>query len=307
MSEIVPAEPEETGPSGEPQIEAPPSLLPDLTEWGIEEIERGVCEDTFGNRRAIKQNKASWIPVFDTNGYPTPYIQVVSSEMHQRAKATERISILSDPQDMDSDYITGFSLLLESRAPEIVPTWVLRITRNFQKLEDEREALGPDAAALDSRLVYPPGRCNARKADGTRCWGWHNGTTDMDFLCRIHAKSHSGNKRPLYGPSQKQIAHNRLASGLVGAVEVIEELMVSSTDERVRLAAAKEWLEKGGMKEAIQIEQKVEHKGEDAAAILLNRLADLKKGHDDKIDLLKELEARHGAGEIEDAEVIEDE
>ena len=306
MTEIAIPEPEEFGPTGEPQIEAPPSLLPDLTEWGIEEIERGVCEDTFTNRRAIKQNKASWIPVFDTNGYPTNLIQVISSEMHQRAKATERISILSDPTDLDSDYLTGFSLLLESRAPEIVPTWVLRITRNWQKLEDEREELGPDAAALDSRLVYPPGRCNARKADGTRCWGWHNGTTDMDFLCRIHAKSHSGGKRPLYGPSQKQIAHNRLASGLVGAVEVIEELMVSSTDERVRLAAAKEWLEKGGMKEALVVEQKTEVKTEDAATILLERLADLRKGHDDKVNLLKELEARHGGGEIIDAEEVED-
>jgi hypothetical protein len=297
-------------PAGDPVIEAPPRLLPDLSEWGIEEIERGVCEDTFPNRRTIKQNNAHWIPVFDTNGYPTTLIQVISHEMQQRARASEKQSILKDPKNPDSDFLTGFSLLIEPTAPDVVPTWVLRTTRNWQKLEDQREALGSDAGALDSRLVYPPGRCNAKKADGSRCWGWHNGTTDWDFLCRVHNKTHAeGKGRALYGPSQKQIAQNRLASGLVGALEVIEELMVNADSEQVRLAAAKDWADRGGLRGAIEIEQKIEVNDSAAREIVLKNLAKLKEGIEGRqnlVDSLQERFTRKPEEDIEDAEVVED-
>ena len=58
----------------ENQIDSPLSLLPDLALWGIEEVDKGVCEDTAENRRIIRDQKARYQPVYSQDGKPTNLI-----------------------------------------------------------------------------------------------------------------------------------------------------------------------------------------------------------------------------------------
>ena len=50
------------------QIDTPVNLRPDLSLFGIEETDRGVCLDTFENRQALRRAKFNWLPVYAVNG-----------------------------------------------------------------------------------------------------------------------------------------------------------------------------------------------------------------------------------------------
>ena len=56
MLEITP--PEEIKP--EIEIDEPVNLRPDLSEFGIVEVERGICEDTFENRSLLRKANLGW-------------------------------------------------------------------------------------------------------------------------------------------------------------------------------------------------------------------------------------------------------
>lgn len=293
-------------PSGEPadlEIEAPPGLLPDLSEWGIEEVERGVCEDTAFNRTAIRQNKAKFQTVFDRTGMPTPYLQVVSAEMYQAAQGLSKSSLLTDPDDYNSDYLSGISLLLAEEAKSLAPTWVLNVTKTYIRQQDEKRALGADAELHQSRLVDVPARCSIQKSDGTRCWGWTDGSTDTVGMCRVHARR-AGRSNPL-GMSATQIARNRLMSGTAAMVEQLEELAYSAESEQVRLGAARDFLDRAGIRGGIEIDQKVEVNITEAADLVRDRIAKLRKGHEEKAKILRQIQEGQTA-EVVDAEVVED-
>lgn len=292
--------------SGEPQeleIEAPPSLLPDLSEWGIEEIERGVCEDTPENRKAIRQNKGQFRTVFDNHGMPTPYIQAITAEMYAAAQGLSKSSLLTDPDDYNSDYLSGVPLLLAEDAKSLAPTWVLRTTKTYIRQQDEKKALGPDAELYQSRLVAVPTRCSVQKSDGTRCWGWADGSTDTLGMCRVHARR-AGKYQPL-GMSAMQIARNRLQSGVGDMVNTLEELAHTAESETVRLGAVKDFLDRAGIRGGIEIEQKVEVTVNEAADIVRNRLSKLKQGQQEKAKILKQINEGVPA-ETVDAEVVDD-
>lgn len=303
MQELPASEPAEL------EIEAPPGLLPDLSAWGIEEVERGVCEDTFENRRTIKQNKGQWNVVFDSTGMPTGYIQVVSAEMYAAAQALSKASLLEDPEDSNSDYLSGLRLLLAEDANSLAPTWVLRTTRTYMRQQDEKRALGPDADLHPSRLINVPTRCSTVKADGQRCWNWSDGSTDLAGMCRIHARR--AGKAPSHGISAAQLTRNRLMSAAPGAAAILEELAVSAESESVRLGAANSLLDRTGNRGAIEIEQKVDITVSDSAEEIKKRLASLREGQVEKARILKQIkEAEAAALEPEpltiDAEVVED-
>lgn len=297
-------------PSGTPaelEIEAPPGLLPDLSTWGIDEVERGVCEDTFENRRTIKQNKGQWNVVFDSTGMPTGYIQVVSAEMYAAAQALSKANLLEDPDDANSDYLSGLALLLAEDANSLAPTWVLRTTRTYMRQQDEKRALGPDADLHPSRLINVPTRCSTVKADGQRCWNWSDGSTDLVGMCRVHARR--AGKGPTIQISHAQLTRNRLQSAAPGAAQMLEELAATAESESVRLGAMNSILDRTGNRGAIEIEQTVEINVTDNAEEIKKRLEQLRQGQIDRAAMMKKIAKIQAAEEANtvDAEVVEDE
>ena len=296
--------------AGEPadlEIEAPPGLLPDLSEWGIEEIERGVCEDTFENRRAIRQNKGQVRTVFDQNGNPTPFIQVITAEMYQAAQGLSKSNLLTDPDDFNSDYLNGVKLLLSESANSLAPTWVLNTTRTYIRQQDRIKELGADGElyAKQTRLVKLPARCTVTKSDGTRCWGWSDGSSDLNGMCRVHARR--AGKSPSLGMSTRQIMRNRMDSAAPGMLEKLE-LLAESEDERIALTAIRDYLDRSGYKAVEHVEQEVKVTVTDASDVVKDRLAKLKKGQEEKAQLLKQLKEQSAKpdSDVIDAEVVED-
>lgn len=297
MKEIEPGEPAEM------VIEAPPGLLPNLTEWGIEEIERGVCEDTFQNRRTIKQNKGQWNVVFDTNGNPTGHLQVISAQMYQAAQGLNKANLLKDPEDYNSDYLNGLDLLLAEDSDQLAPTWVLRTTRTYMRQQDEKRALGADADLHQSRLVAVPTRCTTIKADGTRCWGWCNGASDSLGMCSIHANRVT--KKTVNGLSIMQAARNRLINATAGVVDGLEDLAFNAESETVRLGAMNSMLDRAGLRGGIEIEQKVEVTVNESADEIRKRLEKLRQGQVEKAKLLKQIHDAQNAETVE-AEIVDE-
>lgn len=291
----------------EMMIEAPPGLLPNLYEWGIEEVEVGICEDTYENRRAIRENKGSWVSVFDQFGHPTGNLQVITAEMKNDALRYRKSMILEDPSDVNSDYITGLNLLLTTDVDKVAPTWVIVRTKQFLQDEDEREALGGGMMVHPSRLVRAPSRCVARKADGSRCWFWNDGSLNRDSVCSRHTKKAPKDK---VKPDLIQLARNRLLSASHAAVDELESLMNNATSEQVRLGATKEILDRVGIRGGFEVDQKTEITVASPADLLAKRLNDLaEKGK--RRDEMMELVARHEESvkkdeDVVDAEVVEE-
>lgn len=295
--------------SGEPadlEIEAPPGLLPNLAEWGIEEIERGVCEDTAENRKAIRHQKAKYQTVFDANGMPTQYIQVITAEMYAMAQSLSKSDLLTDPDDYNSDYLSGVKLILAENSSELAPSWVLNTTRTYIRQQDRIMELGADGELYkaQTRLVTVPTRCRITKSDGTRCWGWADGSSDLNGMCRVHARRAGGS--PSHGMSARQILRNRMDSAAPGMLEKLE-LLSESEDERIALTATRDYLDRAGFKAVEYTETKVEVTVNDAKELVADRLKKLKKGREEKAELLKQLKSQHQTEDVVDAEVVEDE
>ncbi len=293
---------ESNEPVPELEIEAPPGLLPNLAEWGLEEIERGVVEDTFDNRRTIKSNQARWNVVFDSNGEPTPYLQVVSAEMYQAAMGLSKTNLLEDPNDYNSEYLSGLKLLLAPDANQLAPTWVLNTTRTYMRQQEERRELGADADLHQSRLVAVPTRCSQTKADNTRCWGWSNGTSESLGLCTLHAKRAA--RKPYNALSMIQAARNRLISAMPGIVDGLEDLAFNAESETVRLGAMNSMADRAGLRGGFEIEEKVEVTVNESAELVKDRLKKLRQGQENKAKLLKQIQEGVPA-EVETVDAIE--
>jgi len=137
MTDIVPTDFDGAEDSPEktfPLVDTPYDKRPNLEELGIIEIERGVCEDTVENRRALRHAMLKWDYVYDTTGNATGHIAARSIEQ-QRDRAmisiNQKKQLLLDPGNINSDFLTGLDLLLDDDASKIVPGWVLGATREM--------------------------------------------------------------------------------------------------------------------------------------------------------------------------------
>lgn len=283
-----------------PEIEGPLNFLPDLSLWGIEEVDNGTCLDTAENRRIIREHKARYQPVFTSTGEATDLIQVITTEMRDAISRMNRVHILSRADDPNSDYLTGTDLML-SDPEDHVPAWVLASTREWQRVKRVRDKDEPN---YRPHLVGPPSRCAAFKSDGTRCYNWTNGTLVYGDFCKAHHKNR---------PNQEQIALSmrakaraRIESAAVMAAEILEELAQSATSEPVRADAAKQLLSIAGIRPGMEIEVKGEIEVVEARSIVAERLQMLRDAAEkEKADAEAarlELEAR-----TEDAVVVEGE
>ena len=279
----------------EVQIDTPINLRPDLSIHGIEEVDRGICEDTFENRQALRRAKLNWIPVYAINGVPTGTIQALSPEMQSQQRLNslaEKEAILTDVHSKNSDYLTGFDLLAEEAADNIVPPWVLGATKVWAKWTN-----GTDVERGKRKEPYLPKRCAAIKDDGIRCQLWTGGRPQDDGMCRVHL----GSLRNKPTDSVER-ARQRLTQAAPAAVDVLEFLIENGESEPVKLKAATEILDRAGVRAGFDISTDVTVDVRPAASIIAERLARLSKGAENIIAIQAAASADQ---DIIEAEVVE--
>jgi flagellar hook-basal body complex protein FliE len=283
------------------QIDTPINLRPDLALFGIEETDRGVCVDTFENRQALRRAKFNWLPVYALNGVPTGLIQAISPEMQAQQRLLsldEKVAILSDPTDKNSDYITGYDLLAESAADYIAPPWVLGATRSWAKQQSSGEL------AHGKKELPRPSRCKAIKDDGIRCQLWTGGRPQDDGFCRVHLSS-LRNK-----PTDSvERARQRLTQATPTAVDVLEQLMDNAESEPVKLKAATEILDRAGIRAGIDINTDITLDVRPAASVIAERLQRIAQNAIEAQQRMSEAEAQQQSiivEEVVDAEVVEE-
>lgn len=283
-----------------PLIDTPVNLRPDLSMYGIQEVDRGICLDTAENRQTLRHNKLSWLSIYDVNGRPTNTLEVRSREMIEAQSLNtleSKKSLLEDPRDRNSDYLRGLDLLYAGNADKLVPSWILAATRTWEKTLDEREKTGN---LIRPNLVAAPGRCSAIKSDGVRCLLWHSGRKNDQTLCRIHLGAITNSSA---GAIEK--ARNRIQQAAPMAVDVLEEMMYA-TSEPVRLKAATEMLDRAGVRGGVEIDMNATVEARPASDILMERLKNLKKGEEKKQSLAEAANHVSSESDIIDAEVVED-
>jgi hypothetical protein len=276
------------------QIDEPIDLRADLASLGIEEVDKGICEDNYENRGILRRAKLNWDPVFSTNGVPTGLIRARSKETtveRRLMSLAEKRPLLTVQTDNNSDYITGLDLLAEAASDYLVPPWVVHSTRLYLK---EQENGGP--ASAKRQPLAQPHRCRQIKDDGIRCMLWTSGRPKDDGLCRIHLRS----TKKLTSDDIER-ARNKLIQAAPYAVDKLEELMEYAESEPVQLKAATEILDRAGVRGGIEIDSNVNIDVRPAAEVINERLERLAKGAIQAAAML----SQNGA-EIVDAEVVED-
>ena len=301
--ELVFEDPHSDPEKPEIQLESPINLRPDLSALGIDEVERGVCQDTFENRGILRRNKMGWDAVYASNGVPTGLIQARSEEMARARRVmslAEKKPILVDPDILNSDYITGYDLLAESAADYLVPPWVIGATKAWIK----EQAEGPISSRRKPAAL--PTRCRAVKEDGIRCMLWSSGRPADDGYCRIHLGSIQ--RKP---GEDIERARSKLVQAAPYAADTLEDLMENAASEPVRLKAATEILDRAGVRGGIEIDGNVNvNDGRSPAQIVAERLTRLAGGAVTVAAQLAstgvELPSTNDESDIEDAEVVED-
>jgi len=307
MTSLLPFE-DDSGESAPPLIDAEHSIRPILSALGIEEVERGVCQDTYENRRALRAARLTWIPVYATNGAPTGLIMARSEEMEKGRRLlslAEKKPILTEPDRPNSDYLTGLDLVAESATDYLVPPWVVGATRAYLK---EQEAGGPSSPRRQPLSL--PHRCRHVKEDGIRCLLWSSGRPKDDGLCRVHLSSVK--RRPGEDVAR---ARAKLTQAAPYAVDVLEDLMTNATSEPVKLKASTEILDRAGVRGGIELDANVNVSDARAPAdVVAERLARLARAAVTVVDRLGDAAVQTGEIEsstsdeqdIQDAEVVEE-
>lgn len=247
------------------EINTMPNIRPDLSAIGIEETDRGVCEDTFENRQILRRSKLNWLPVFATNGIPTGLIQAVSEEMATQKRIIslhEKKPLLTNPDNRNSDYVTGLDLIAEEATDYLVPPWVIGATRSYLKEQE----VGPSPSKKRQPLALPS-RCAAIKDDGIRCMLWSSGRLQDDNLCRVHLRSLK--HRP---GDDIERARAKLTQAAPYAVDVLEQMMEFAESEPVKLKAATEILDRAGVRGGVELDANITLDARPAATLIAERL-----------------------------------
>jgi hypothetical protein len=287
-------EPEKEEEAPEPIIETTPDLRPDLTALGLQEHEKGVVEDTYENRQALRAAHMNWDPVYSQNGTPTGLIAARTQEQTKERRLLsldQKKPLLSDPRDKNSDFLTGLDLMIDAEACSMTPPWVLGATRNYLK---EQENGGPASPRRAPAAL--PHRCRMTKSDGIRCMLWSSGRLKDDGLCRVHL-------RAVRKPGEDvERARKKLMQAAPYAVDTLEELMESAINEQVRLKASSEILDRAGVRGGTELDIGVELLGaRPAVEIVAERLSRLAEGAAALQSVSRQREEI-----IEDAEVVDD-
>lgn len=234
----------------EPAVDTPHDMRPDLSSIGLIEHERGVVEDTYENRSALRKAHLNWDPVYSQSGEPTGLIAGRSQEQtvgRRLLSLIEKRPLMTDPTNNNSDYLTGLDLLVDEKACDITPPWVVGATRVWNK---EQLDGGPKSAKRAPAAM--PHRCRQIKTDGIRCMLWSSGRIKDDGLCRIHLKTQ---RKP---GEDIERARKKLMQSAPYAVDILEELMETAISEPVRLKASTEILDRAGVRGGMDLNVGVE-------------------------------------------------
>lgn len=251
--------------------DAPRDLRPDMSQYGLEEIDRGVVEDSYENRSVLRAHRLNWQIIYSETGEPTGNILVLSPEMDSRRSeraAEDRRLILTDERDLNSDYLTEEALLIEEASDTLAPLWVTAATRTWLRVKEARKNGEPNKFPM---LAGPPVRCRQIKSDGMRCLLWSANRKTDDGLCRVHLGSRHNN---ITGAVAQ--ARNRAYQAAPVAIEMLEQLMESAESEPVKLKAATEILDRAGIRGGVEIDAKVDVNVQPAADIIMQRLERLR-------------------------------
>lgn len=276
------------------RIDEPLDLRPDLAALGIDEVDKGICEDTFINRGILRKAHLNWDTVYSDNGVPTGLIRAKSKESLKERRIlslAEKRPILVEPDRNNSDYLTGLDLLAEEKSDFLVPPWVIHSTRLYLK-EQETGVLNPKRQPLAQ-----PHRCRQIKDDGIRCLLWSSGRPKDDGLCRIHLRSV---KKQTSDDIER--ARNKLMQAAPYAVDKLEELMEYAESEPVQLKAATEILDRAGVRGGVEIDTTITLDARPAASIIAERLERLSAG---ALANAARIAAAVGDSESTDADIIE--
>ena len=247
-----------------PDLPTAYDMRPDLSEIGIIEHERGVCQDTYDNRSLLRRANFAYDTVYDQMGRPTGLIAARSKEQLRERRVislTEKRPLLTEPNNNNSDFLTGLDLILEDSALKITPPWVVGATRVW--LEEQKNG-GPKTAKRKPAAL--PHRCRFVKTDGLRCMLWSSGRLKDDGLCNVHLGS-------IRRPGQDvERARAKIVQSAAYAVDVVEELMENATSEPVRLKAATEILDRAGVRGGMELDVGVDVNVRAPHEILAERL-----------------------------------
>lgn len=253
------------------EIDEPVNLRPQLSELGINEVERGICEDTYENRGILRRAKMGWDTVYSTNGVPTGLIMARSEAMateRRMLSLAEKKPIMVDPSSSNSDYLTGLDLLAESASDYLVPPWVVGATKMWIAEQDN------PVASEKKKPTALPHRCRAIKDDGLRCMLWSSGRPKDDGLCRVHLRSLK--KRP---GEDIERARAKLTQAAPYAVDMLEDLMQNAVSEPVKLKASTEILDRAGVRGGVEVDSNISvTDARPAAIIIAERLQRLAMG-----------------------------
>lgn len=255
----------------EPALETPVDLRPDLTVLGLQEVEKGVVEDSYENRQELRRAGYNWDTVYSSTGAPTGLIAARSPEQIKERRMmslSEKKILLTDAKNLNSDYITGLELIIDDEALRATPPWVVGATKAWLKEQDDG---GPKSDRRAPAAL--PHRCTVVKSDGIRCMLWSSGRLKDGGLCRIHLRHARKSGEDL------ERARRKLMQSAPYAVDVLEELMESATSEPVRLKASTEILDRAGVRGGMDIGLDVDVKdSRSPAQIVAERLARLAEG-----------------------------
>ena len=272
-------------------VEDPISILQDLSALGIEEVDKGICEDTFENRAILRRARLQWEPVYTSTGASAALIKVRTAESTRERRLlslAEKRPILSTPTDNNSDYLTGLDLIAEEASDYLVPPWVVHATRLYLK-EQETGVLNPKRQPLAQ-----PHRCRQIKADGIRCMLWGSGRIKDDGLCRVHLRSVKHKTS-----DDIERAREKLMQAAPFAVDKLEELMEFAESEPVKLKAATEILDRAGVRGGVEIDTTVSLDVRPAAQIIAERLERLSSGA-----LSEAMRLSRNGVDVVDAEIV---
>jgi hypothetical protein len=280
-------------------IDTPIAARADLTELGIEELDKGVCEDNYENRMILRRSKLIWETVYYQDGTLSGLLKVRSAESNRERRIqslSEKRPILAVSTDNNSDYLTGLDLIAEEATDYLVPPWVIHATRLYLK-EQEEGHTNPKRAPLAQ-----PHRCRQVKHDGIRCMLWASGRIKDDGLCRVHLRS-------LKHKTSDDIerAREKLTQAAPFAVDKLEELMEFAESEPVKLKAATEILDRAGVRGGIEIDTSVLMDVRPAAQVIAERLERLQLGAEQTAARLTQELGIVDAEVVEETETVKEE
>lgn len=235
---------------------------PALSTWGIDEVERNVCEDTFEKRQILNSVNLKF-KVLEPGLIEVLFNDYGELNKYHQTQFEQKKIILVDPKNPWSDFLPFDDLPLDYM--ETAPAWIQRHLNKY------RDAV--DAETPEHKLPILPERCIRIRADGSRCWGWGWPAVSAQGFCRNHCSNAAFNATEQMN-QLKDAAKMRLSQLTGPSLEALEDLVLNSTVPAVRLKAATEVLDRVGIRGGaeLNISGHVEHELVDPAVAVRERL-----------------------------------